>query len=76
MKLHDPVRLFALMKWILDTSNNMLCTFLSFKKATRWKPEAFLHEVNIYKIDSGGKRTSFWFTLKENFLKISNYVLF
>ena len=76
MKLHDPVRIFTLMKQILETSNNVLCTFLNFKKAARWKPEAFLHEVNIYKIDSGGKHVSFWFTMKENFLKISNYVLF
>lgn len=58
MKLPDPVRIFTQMKWILDASNNMLCTFLNFKKAARWKPEAFLHEVNIYKIDSGGKHIS------------------
>lgn len=76
MKLPDPVRIFTLMKWVLDASNNMLCTFLNFKEAATWKPEAFLHEVNTYKIDSGGKRLSFWFTLKGNFLKISNYVLF
>lgn len=58
MKLPDPVRIFTQMKWILDASNNMHCTFLNFKKAARWKPEAFLHEVNIYKIDSGGKHIS------------------
>ena len=58
MKLPDPVRIFTQMKWILDASNNMLCTFLNFKKSARWKPEAFLHEVNIYKIDSGGKHIS------------------
>lgn len=72
MKLPDPVRIFTLMKWVLDASNNMLCTFLNFREAATWKPETFLHEVNTYKIDSGGKRLSFWFTLKGNFLKISN----
>lgn len=50
------------MKWNPSIlSNNMFCTFLNFKKATEWTPEAYLFEIgmkekhNVEGVDSGGK---------------------